>query len=217
MLASLEAVGAIQQDRQTEKYHLGLKLFELGHRVPLYHTFAQTTRPALKEVAQKIRETVHLAILKGDQIFYVDKVESPLGLKISTQIGSFRPAHCTSLGKVLLAYCAEEQLGNLWSATKLPRFTPYSIADPLQLREALGQVRAAGYAIDREEFEIGLICVAVPIFNQAGAVVAALSASGPANRFREESVGEYVAILREGAGRIQQSIGYLTPQTISNG
>ncbi len=207
LLATLEKLGVLQQNRGTEKYRLGLKLFELGHRVSIHQAVEHCTHPALEEVAQAIAETVHLAMLEGSQIRYIDKVESPQGLKISTEIGSLRPAYCTGIGKVLMAYSSPDLQKLALEQGKLLAQTPNTIYQLREIKKALVQIREQGFAVDREEYEIGLVCVAVPVFNQAGELVAGLSASGPANRFREEALLDYVAILQKGAAKIQHGIG----------
>ncbi|MDN5212745.1 IclR family transcriptional regulator [Fulvivirgaceae bacterium BMA12] len=211
-LSDMQQLGILRQDPASEKYSLGLKLFELGNRVHIQSAFVEKTHPELAKVALEITETVHLAILKSNQVFYVDKVESPQGLKMSNHIGTYGPAHATSLGKVLLAFTLPEhddfRRNNMLADTTLQAYTEHTITDTESLLRELAEVRSQGYAIDREEFEIGLICVAVPIFNRQNEIVASLSASGPANRFKEEEVENYVAILRSGATAIQQNIGF---------
>lgn len=207
LLTTLEKLGAIRQNPDNEKYNLGLKLFELGNHVPINQTFLSYTHPAIEQVAASITETVHIGVLKEGKVFYVDKVESPLGLKISTQIGSFRPSHCTGLGKVLLAYASPEQVDMVIEKEGLASVTKHSITSKKALLKELEQIRSKGYALDREEFEIGLICLAIPVFNNKGEVIAGLSASGPSSRFREEAIDEYVAKLEVGASAIKDKIG----------
>jgi len=211
-LSDMQQIGVLKQDANSEKYSLGLKLFELGNRVHIQSAFVEKTHPQLVKVALSITETVHIAILKNDRIFYVDKVESPQGLKISSHIGSDGPIHATGLGKVLLAFGLPKKNGVDMTESLLPNnlaaFTENTITDSKTLLKELIKVRKQGYAIDWEEFEIGLICVAVPIFNQRGEIVASLSASGPTNRFKESNVKNYVTILKEGASAIQQNIGF---------
>ena len=213
-LADLSKLGIVYKDSVTEKYRLGLKLFELGSRVSLQSAFIDKTHPILQEVAADITETVHIAILKTNRVFYVDKVERPQGLKISSNIGSYNPAHCTGLGKVLLSFQdAEEQASILRILQQHPlqAFTPNTITDEVALLMELNRVKSRGYAIDLEEFELGLICVAVPIFNERGELVASLSASGPANRFEAEKVVDYVTTLQKGATKISEAIGSFRP------
>ncbi len=212
-LADLEQLGILHKNPLTEKYSLGLKLFELGNRVPLKSAFVNIIHPELVAVARRITETVHMAMLKNQQVFFVDKVESPQGLRISSHIGSYSPAYATALGKVLLAFLPEDiQLQTLNTIMETPKsFTRNTITDILPLKEELANVRAQQYAIDREEFEIGLICVAIPVFNQKSQVVASLSASGPANRFKESEVVNYVSLLKAGADAMREKIGHFSP------
>lgn len=210
-LAQMHAIGILDKDERTEKYRLGLKLFELGNRVQLRTAFVEKTHPVLVSVAKSITETVHIAVFKNHQVFYVDKVESPQGLTISSHIGSYNPAYSTALGKVLLAFLPNEEqvktLDFIFEKDKATAFTERTITDKAKMSEELERIKDAAYAIDREEFELGLICVAIPIFNQRKEVVASLSASGPASRFKEEEVQNYVATLQKGALAIQEKIG----------
>lgn len=211
MLATLEQLDVLRQDKNTEKYSLGLKLFELGNRVKLHASFIKKTHAELEKVAVEIKETVHLAILKNNQVFYIDKAESPQGLTMSTNIGTYRVAHATGLGKVLLAFLpnssVETAVDNLLINNNLQKVTNNTITEKNALTFELEKVKNQGFAIDKEEFEIGLICVAVPVFNQNMELVASLSASGPANRFVESELEKYVGILKSGADAIQMKIG----------
>jgi len=210
-LAQMQTIGILDKDEQTEKYRLGLKLFELGNRVQLRTAFVEKTHPQLVSVANSITETVHIAVLKNHQVFYIDKVESPQGLKISSHIGSSLPAYVTALGKVLLAFLPEEEqnksLDYIFDKNETTAFTKNTINNKANMKVELLKIKKRQYAIDREEYEIGLICVAIPIFNQKQEVVASLSASGPANRFKEAEVKNYVATLKKGALAIQGEIG----------
>ena len=211
-LSDMKNLGVIHQNADTGKYSFGLKLFELGNRVQIQSTFIDKTHPVLVEVAKSITETVHIAIIKNRQIFYIDKVESPLGLKISTDIGSSNPLHATSLGKVLLAF-SYANYDNLIKeniiSNNLKALTEHTITNPQKLIEELKKIRKQKYAIDYEEFELGLICVGVPIFNQKNEIVASLSAAGPSSRFKKEKIADYVNILQSGADVIKKKIGNL--------
>lgn len=210
-LAQMQSIGILDKDEHTEKYRLGLKLFELGNRVKLRTAFVEKTHPELVTVANNITETVHLGVLKNHQVFHIDKVESPQGLKISSRIGSYSPAYATGLGKVLLAYLPEknqaETIAHIFKKMPKTTFTQNTITQKAKLKAELAKIKSIGYAIDREEYEVGLICVAIPVFNQNEQVVASLSASGPANRFKEAEVKNYVATLQKGANAIQEKIG----------
>lgn len=207
MLATLQSLGVLQKDRISEKYSLGLKLFELGNRVSIKRAFVNQTHPVLQSVAAEITETVHLGILKDSQVFMVDKIESPRGLKLNSVIGTSSPAYCSGLGKTLMAYLSPTELKNTMDKIDFKVNTQFTITKKTVLKKELEEIRKKGYAIDRQELELGLICVAVPVYNQNDKVIAALSAAGPAIRFQEEKVESYVAILQNGAAAIKQRIG----------
>lgn len=207
MLATLESLGVLRKDQASEKYSLGLKLFELGNRVPVHSAFASHTHPVLEQVAGEIAETVHLGILKNVEVFMVDKIESPKGLQLNSVIGTTSPAYCSGLGKILLAHLSPQDLKDKLEAIEFKTNTEFTITKKTILKKELEKIKVQSYAIDRQELELGLICVAVPVYNQKNKVVAALSAAGPADRFKEEELERYVTILKKGADTIQQRIG----------
>ncbi|MEM6801572.1 MAG: IclR family transcriptional regulator [Bacteroidota bacterium] len=211
LMATLNSLGVLKKDEETEKYSLGLKLFELGHRVDLHSAFIAKTHPVLEEVVAEITETVHLGILKEGQVLMVDRLESPQGLKLNSSIGSYSPAYCTSLGKILLADLDEEAFGSYYEHTEFSSFTQHTIVEKELLEKELHKVRKQGFALDREEKEYGLICLGVPVFNARGEMIAALSAAGPAQRFKSQMLKEYVQILKNGASLIQQKLGSFKP------
>lgn len=213
-LSDLNKLGIVYKDPSTDKYSLGLKLFELGSRVQLQSAFIDKTHPILQEIAADITETVHIGVLKTNRVFYVDKVESPQGLKISSHIGSYNPAYCTGLGKVLLSFLPPSEQATalrILQQQSFKAYTPNTITTISILTNEVAKIKSKGYAIDREEFELGLICVAVPIFNERDEIVASLSASGPANRFDENKVVDYVNTLQKGAAKIKSAIGIFRP------
>lgn len=209
-LSDMQKQGAIYQNPVSGKYGLGLKLFELGNRVAIKTVFVDKTHPVLTKVSKSITETVHIAILKNKQTYYIDKVVSPQGLTVNTSIGTSSPLYCTSLGKILLAHCFahyDEILAQEILPNTLAGHTQNTIVDHDVLAEELKKIKQQGYAVDREEYEIGLICVGVPVFNGNHEIVASLSAAGPANRFKPEQLNTYVQMLKAGADEIQQNIG----------
>ncbi len=207
MLATLESLDVLQKNKVSEKYSLGLKLFELGNRVSIHSALVRHTHPVLEQVASEIKEAVHLGILKDQKVFMVDKIESPKGLKLNSVIGTFSPAYCSGLGKTLLAHLNPSTLKQTVESIDLKSNTAFTITKKARFKKELEAIRKQGYAIDRQELELGLICVAVPVYNQKNQIVAALSAAGPAIRFQEDKVEDYVATLKKGALSIKQKIG----------
>ncbi|WP_299123825.1 IclR family transcriptional regulator [uncultured Tenacibaculum sp.] len=205
LLSTLVSLNVIHQN-ENEKYRLGSKLFELGNRVSLYQSLITITNQPIKNVALEIQETVLLGTLKDHQVFYINKADSLQGLKISTSIGSYQPIHATASGKLLLAFSSSEKQDDYFKSNTLNSFTQNTITKKTELKNCLQTVQNQKYALDLEEFELGLICIAIPIFNKKGNIIASLSASGPSSRFRIENVQNYIAILQKGASIIENSL-----------
>ena len=205
LLSTLVSLNVIHQN-ENEKYRLGSKLFELGNRVSLYQSLITITNQPIKNVALEIQETVLLGTLKDHQVFYINKADSLQGLKISTSIGSYQPIHATASGKLLLAFSSSEMQDDYFKNNTLNSFTQNTITKKNELKNSLQTIQNQKYALDLEEFELGLICIAIPIFNKKGNIIASLSASGPSSRFRIENVQNYIAILQKGASIIENSL-----------
>ncbi len=205
-LKSLEDVGIICRDEKTGFYKLGLRLFELGYRVPIRDNVIQQMHPILEELVEKIKMTVHLATLREDEVLYVDKIRCRKSLQINTHIGARYPAYCTALGKSMLAHLPDDELNALLNRQKLYALTKNSITDPELLKEDLRLTRQRGYALDDEEFEEGLRCVAVPILGYDGKPIVAISVSGALSQVSEETIPRQVELLKEAANRIQKQI-----------
>lgn len=208
LIRTLEQLGYVHQDQSTGKYSLGLKLFELGQVVHSRMDLRTIARPLLYELAKKYEETVHLAVLSKGEVVYIDKVDGSRSIRIASQVGGRNPAYCTGVGKVLLADLSPAEVDKAISTRKLEKFTAKTIIDPALLKEHLEKVRADGYALDEEEIEVGLSCVAAPIKNHRGQVVAAISLSGPTNRMASSTVQQITADLTETARLISSQLGY---------
>lgn len=185
LLTSLAYFGFIAQDRVSKKYRLGFKLVDLANALLSQIDLRTVARPHLMNLAQKAHETVHLVILEEHEALYLDRVESGgnrHGLQMASKVGMRMTAHSCSVGKVLLADLSEEELNDFIELKGLPRKTEKTITDADQLRLHLEMVRSQGYAVDDEEDYLGTRCVAAPIRNEVGQVIAAISISGPTIR-----------------------------------
>ncbi len=212
LLSSLSYFGYVRQDPKTRNYLLGLKLVELGQLLLSQLDLRKEAEPFLKDLAERTRETVHLVFLDRNEIVYIDKVETdqnPSGLKMASRVGLRNPAHSSAVGKVLLAHFSEEELKNFIKEKGIAKRTENTIVDPAQLKEHLKSVRALGYAIDDEENEKGIRCVAAPIYNEVGKPVAAISISGPAFRITKKVIQESLKKeVVETALKISQRLGF---------
>lgn len=207
LISTLEKLGYVHQDQTNGRYALGLKLFELGQVVHASMDLRTIAMPYLHALADKYQETVHLAILSRDEVVYIDKVDSPRSIRIISQIGGRNPAHCTAVGKVLLAGLAGDKLERVLRTMNLQRFTPNTVTDPVRLRVHLAKVRELGYAEDREEIETGLTCVAAPLKNYCSEVIAAISLSGPAGRIASDNLSRLTADVVDTARLISAQLG----------
>lgn len=212
LLTTLIVHGFAEQETATMRYRLGLKAFEIGYAALSSMDVRTIARPIMKELAEKLNETINLAILDRGEVVYIDQIESTkiVIVKMFARVGSRGPAHCTGSGKVLLAGLPDEELRALLRKMRLERFTAQTLTNPDALLAELRRIRLQGYAIDRGERDEGVYCVAAPIRNHEGRVVAALSISAPLQRIQEdEAVNEFIAAARTTADAISARLGYV--------
>jgi len=206
-LVNLEAAGLVERDRRTSRYRLGLRIFELGGLVLQQMNLWDEALPLLEGLVRDSGETGHLAVLDGGEAVYIEKVEARRALRIPSAIGRGYPAHATSLGKVLLANLDRDAAGALIAERGLHRCTPKTITDADALWRELDQIRAAGYAVDDEEYEEGLRCIGAPIIGHTGQVVAALGIGGPVTRVTPERVEELASLVIAAATNLSKRMG----------
>ena len=208
LIATLEQQGYVYQNQTTGLYKLGLKLFELGQVVYKDMDLRTIAKPYLYDLVRSFEETVHIAVLSDGEIVYIEKVDSPHSYRIHTTVGSKNPAHCTSVGKALLAGLSEKQLEQILSKSGLRRFTDKTITEQSDLKKELELIRRCGYATDDEEIEVGLRCVAAPIKNHQGEFTAAISVAGPTIRMTDERMAEIAKGAIKVANQISFQFGY---------
>ncbi len=196
ILSTLKSRGYVIQNQQTTKYRLGIKLFELGCAVQSTRRLVEITKPYLKQLSQSTNETANLAILEGKEVIYLDTIESTEILRTEIMAGTRTPAHCTALGKVLLSFISNREFESLYKSDEpLSSLTSKSISSLEELKKHLKKVKEQGYAIDREEYKIGVNCIGVPIFGRNGEAIAAISITGPASRFTIDEMEKVKDIL----------------------
>lgn len=208
LLNTLQALGYVEQNADNGKYRLGLKLFLLGQVYEAGLEIRDIAGPFLRHLADLFQETVHLVVREGMNAVYVDKVEGPQGIRMYSQVGRRVPLHATGVGKALLAFFSERDF-NTVVAKGLTRFTVNTVTDEAKLRSQVALIRQRGYSIDDEEIEIGLRCVAAPIFNHRGEAIAAFSVAGPSMRMTYEKINELTRMVRETSLKISTRLGYV--------
>jgi len=163
ILDTLKYRGYVEQDSHTQKYQLGLKALELGMAKLHQMDIVKEATPYLKELVEKCNETVHLGVLEEGEVLYLAKEESSQTIRMISYVGKRAPLYCTALGKVLLAYIPEEERKKILGGKVLPRLTKNTITDKGELEKELSKVREQGFALDREENEKNVCCIAAPI------------------------------------------------------
>jgi len=208
LASTLVEYDILEQNRETGKYRLGLALFELGALVRRNMDTASQAQGDIHTLAEATGETIQLAILDHLSVLYIRVRESRQAVRMSSGLGSRAPAHCTSVGKALLAYQAPDIIKAVIEAG-LKRYTPNTITDGDLLMQELASVRARGYAIDDEEIEEGLRCIAAPIRDHTGQVVSAISVAAPVQRMSKKTVQTTIPSVVAAATAISRRLGYL--------
>jgi DNA-binding IclR family transcriptional regulator len=207
LLISLAHVGLLGKT-EGGRYRLGWRLVTLSETLLATTELRREARPIMEELSAHYQETLHLAVLDDTKVVYVDKLEGRQAVRVElTSLGTRLYAHCSALGKVLLAYRAEAEVKRIIQIEGLPRFTPHTITDEDELELALSKIRKQGFAYDMEEILPDLCCVGAPIYNHTGHVMAAISMSVPAYRFQRSQAEFRKAIVRA-AKMISERLGY---------
>jgi IclR family transcriptional regulator, acetate operon repressor len=188
-------------------FGLGIRLFELGELVGERRDLRDASLPFLEELFELTHETIHLGVLEGNEVLYFVKIVGYKAFAIPTRTGGRWPAHASALGKALMAFGPGDPLQLLPPAGLKP-LTPYTITDPHRLQRELAIVRRVGTAIESQEAVLGNACVAAPIFDADGQLVAAVSVSGPPMRLRPT---QRAPIVRRTAAKITQRISGKLP------
>ncbi|WEH12928.1 IclR family transcriptional regulator [Streptomyces sp. VNUA24] len=186
-------------ERNGLEYRLGQKLFELGAGTRSQALRAVAT-PYLEDLYEAVHETVHLAVLNGTEVLYLDKISGRRRPSSTTEVGDRKPLHCTALGKAMLAFSGTELLATVVEQG-LERRTRHTIAVPGLLHQQLARVRESGVAYDREEYALGVTCVASPLLDRSGRGRGAISVTGPTSRFHPERVAAAVRTTALGINR----------------
>ena len=211
----LERHHLVCRQPETGRYRLGLKLFELGSRAVASTDLREQARPHLQRVLYETEETVHLCVLDEGEVVYVDKVEPQRSVRMASSMGRRMPAHCTAVGKAMLAELSETEVDEIVRRSGLRRVTRHTITTPAELSAELRAIRARGYALDNEENEEGVRCVAAAVRDSNGHPVAAISVSGPSFRITKEKVPVVARAVTAAAQAISQKLGHRGGRSVS--
>ncbi len=207
ILHTLTQLGFLRFDPERGVYQLGVRNLVLGMDFLAELDIRREALPLLRELASSTGETVHLGVLAGTQVVYIEKVESSQAVGMYSRVGHTMPAYCTGIGKAILAFLELDQLEGALPPRLVAR-TPSTITRRTDLREDLERIRERGYSTDDIENEEGIRCVGAPVFDHSGEVSAGLSVAGPAWRLAPDTFEEFGAMARSTALEISRRIGF---------
>jgi IclR family transcriptional regulator, KDG regulon repressor len=206
ILSTLEKLGYVHKVPETGRFYLGSKIARAARRVGPGTDLVRIARPELEKLRDRFDETVNLAALQNDQVVYLDILESRQNFRMVAETGCAAPLHSTAVGKCVLAFLPDGQIGMTLKNIKLTRFTRNTIPNRAALTNTISKVRARGYATDIEENELGASCIGVPILDLSFRALAVLSISGPSVRIRKNRK-QIIQALKETAGIIADRLG----------
>ena len=212
-LSNLVEEGLLDLNRD-HAYSLGLRLLKFAAKAWAGNRFRTIAEPHLRTLHDQTGETVHLSVLRGTEMIYLDKVESRQAVRMYSQIGNASPVFCTGVGKAAMSALTDEALDLTIAQIDFRRFTEHTLVTPQALKAEIAEIRASGNAYDREEHAIGISCVAAPVYSVDRSFVAGISVTGPAYRVSMDALQSWAGLVRQAANAIMDDMApRLGPRT----
>ena len=202
LLGEMVRYGFVHLDAESRRYYLGIKFFELSHRVSRIRSLSELALPAMREIADVTGETVFMAIRDGNDLIYVERVEGRRRIQIQGFAGERGPLHATAGGKCLLAFLPEEEQETVISELKLEKLASNTITDLDELRTELELTHSRGYSVNDEESQEAIRSVGVPVIGARGRPAAAISIAGPAFLIPLGDLEQFIPLLHDKAREI---------------
>ena len=208
LLGSLIQLGYAAKDAETARYYLTVKMFEIGSRVVKKLDMLSIARPYLEKLSKITGEAVHLVVRDGNEIVYILKEDTGNNsVRLLSRVGLRSPMYCTAVGKAILAGLPEADIDDIWNTSEITRRTRNTITDLDELKKQLGIIRKEGYAVDNEENELGIRCVAARIEDFSGRIAGAFSVSAPVARMDREKMAQIAALVLKARDEICSVMG----------
>jgi len=204
----LERHRIVERDAQSGKYKLGLRLFELGSIAMDRFNIRDRAHSYLERLLYEVDETVHLCVLDAGEVLYLDKMEPARSIRMASRIGRRNPAHCTSVGKAIMAFLPEDETDDILRQHGLKRLTAKTITTPAELKAELKAIRERSYALDNEENEEGVRCIGSAVLDHSARPIAAISVSVPSFRLPLDKVPSVAACVSRIARSLSEELGY---------
>lgn len=208
ILNSLICMDYVKQDPETLKYSLTFKFCGIANQILSQNSFISLAHPHIRALAERTGETVHLVQLEGTHAVYIDKVESQNNVRLVSMVGKSIPLYCSGVGKALLADMSDERIREIWENSDIRQFTEHTITDYDELCRRIKEIRRCGYALDEEENELGVRCIAVALKNFYGKPAYAISISAPISRMDDDRIQDFQKLILEVKENIRLEMGH---------
>lgn len=209
LLSTLIELQYVRKDSETDRYFLSYRTLYLTRNILSNSSLITVARPLLEKLVKEINETVHLCVEENEEVVYVDKIESNQTIRMYSRIGSRAPMYCTGVGKMMLSGKEEHTLNEIISRINFTKRTNYTILTPADLLQEIANIQKAGYSLDNIENEEGIRCIAAPIYDFTGKIIASFSISGPSTRVTMERIeNELAEKILNTSKAISSQLGY---------
>lgn len=212
ILTTLEGRGLVEFEPAEQRWFVGAEAFLIGARFLRRTSLVERARPILRQLMETTGETANLGLPREAHVLFVSQVETHQSIRAFFPPGTLSPLYASGIGKALLAWMDEGRRATLGASMEYEQFTAHTLTDPAALEADLSETRVRGFSIDREERNLGMHCVAAPVFDLHGEIVAGLSVSGPTTRIEHFGIDALGGAVREAARDLTDAIGGISPR-----
>ncbi len=207
VLITLEGRGLVEFEQGKQTWHIGARAFLIGARFLRRTSLVERARPILRRLMETTGETANLGVARDADVLFVSQVETHASIRAFFPPGTLSPMHASGIGKALLAQMDTDRIERLFAGRTLEQFTPMTLTTAAKLRDDLSTTRDRGYAFDAEERNIGMRCIAAPIFDHLGEAIAGISVSGPTSRVQDHALETLAAAVKAAAAELSDAMG----------
>ena len=211
ILITLEGRGLVEFEPIEQVWHIGPRAFIIGARFLRRTSLVDRARPIMRKLMEQTGETANLGIEQDGSVLFLSQVETHATIRAFFPPGTLSPMHASGIGKALLAQMSDERLASVMKARSMEAFTQFTITNPADLRTDLSDIRACGYSYDREEKNLGMRCIAAPVFDNNAEAIAGISVSGPTSRIDSDKLSDLAQSVMEAAKSLTSAIGGFAP------
>ena len=210
-LVTLQKHGLVDFEEATQEWSIGVEAFRIGNSYLVRTNLVEVSRKVMRRLMEETGETANLAVADNGEVVFVSQVETQNPIRAFFSAGMRGQVHASGIGKALLAYRSRREIEQILQKKGLPEFTPNTLSSPDALYRDLEAIRERGWSFDNEERYSGMRCVAAPIFNAFGEVIAGVSVSGPTARFPDSAIAEIGPKVKRAADEVTDAIGGRKP------